>query len=91
MEVLWTSSAHNDLVRVHEFLMRHNPRRAQSIILHIVHEVKNLRTHPFIGSALDTYAPRIVRQLYIGDYELRYEVTDTALYMLRVWHTKEYG
>lgn len=42
------------------------------------------------GSPLNTYAPRIVRQLYIGEYEMLYEITDTALYMLRVWHTKEY-
>ncbi len=90
MEVLWTSSAHTDLVRIHEYLLRHSPHKAHQVIQHIVREAKNLLTHPFIGSPLDTYAPRIVRQLRIGDYELRYEITDTALYILRVWHTKEY-
>ncbi len=89
MEVLWTSSSHNDLVKIHEFLMRHNPRKAQRAIQHIVREAKNLRIHPFMGSGLDTYMPRTVRQLHIGDYELRYEVTHTALFILRIWHTKE--
>lgn len=89
MEVFWTSSAHTDLVRIHEFLIQHNPRSAHRVIQHIIGEAKNLRIHPFIGSALLTYVPRNVRQLFIGDYELRYEVTDTELYILRVWHTKE--
>lgn len=90
MEVLWTSSAHTDLVRIHEYLLRHNPSKSHRVIQHIISEAKNLRTHTFLGSALLTYTPRNVRQLFIGDYELRYEITDTALYMLRVWHTKEY-
>ncbi len=76
-------------MRLHEFLVSVNPRVANRVIQQIVTEAKLLLTHPFIGSALNTYVPRNVRQLIIGDYELRYEVTDTVLYVLRIWHTKE--
>ena len=56
---------------------------------HLVDEPKLLRSHPSIGVELEAYAPRDVRRVIIGGYELRYEVTETTLYALRLWHTRE--
>ena len=56
---------------------------------HLVDEAKLLRSHPSLGGELEAYAPRDVRRLIIGDYELRYEVTEATLYVLRLWHTRE--
>ena len=89
MEVKWTSSAHRDLVRLYEFLALVNPRAAKKMVKHLVDEAKLLRSHPLLGVELEAYLPRDVRRLIIGDYELRYEVTETTLYVLRLWHTRE--
>ena len=37
-----------------------------------------------MGVELEAYAPRDVRRLIIGDFELRYEVTEATLYVLRL-------
>jgi addiction module RelE/StbE family toxin len=89
MEVKWTTSAHLDLVRLYEFVATVNPRAAKKVIKQLVDKAKLLQSHPLLGLELDAYAPRNVRHLIIGDYELRYEVTETVLYVLRIWHTKE--
>lgn len=89
MDVKWTASAHRDLVRLYEFLLPVNPRAAKQAIKQLVEEAKLLQAHPLLGIALDTYAPRDVRRIIIGNYELRYEVTELTLYILRLWHMRE--
>ena len=68
MEVKWTTSAHRDLVRLHEFPAMVNPRAAKKMAKHLVDEAKLLRSHPSLGGELEAYAPRDVRRLIIGDY-----------------------
>lgn len=89
MEVKWTSSAHRDLIRLHDFLAPVNKSAAKKAVKQLVDEAKLLQSHPLLGVELEAYAPRNVRRLVIGDYEVRYEVTETVLYVLRLWHTKE--
>jgi hypothetical protein len=35
------------------------------------------------------FAPREVRRLIVGDYELRYEILEDAIVLVRLWHTRE--
>lgn len=89
MEVKWTTSAHRDLIRLHDFLAPVNKSAAKKAVKQLVDEAKLLQTHPLLGVELEAYAPRNVRRLVIGEYEVRYEVTETVLYVLRLWHTRE--
>ena len=89
MEVKWTTSAHRDLIRLHDFLAPVNKSAAKKAVKQLVDEAKLLQSHPLLGVELEAYAPRNVRRLVIGDYEVRYEVTETVLYVLRLWHTRE--
>ena len=35
------------------------------------------------------FEPREVRRLLVGRYEIRYEIQDSTVYILRLWHTRE--
>ena len=35
------------------------------------------------------FDPRDVRKVLVGDYEIRYEVTDIDVFVLRIFHTRE--
>jgi plasmid stabilization system protein ParE len=48
-----------------------------------------LRDHPRLGSRLDKYVPREVRRLFVGDYELRYEIQASTIIVLNLWHTRD--
>lgn len=85
----WTSSAQRDLLRLYAFLEPKNARAARVAVRRILDQVGALMEHPLLGEPLDTYVPRDVRRLIIGDYELRYEVAAGAVYVLRLWHTRE--
>lgn len=89
MRVLWVSRASSDLVRLHEFLAEVNPRAAKDVVRALVAAPLRLRQAPRSGERLPAFAPREIRRILAGDYELRYEIVGETIYVLRVWHTRE--
>jgi plasmid stabilization system protein ParE len=85
----WTSKAHSDLVRLHEFLEPVNPVAAARIVRHLVAGAKRIPTHPRLGLQMPEFSPREVRKLLVADYEIRYELTNTNVFILRIFHTRE--
>jgi len=89
MALRWTSKAHSDLARIHAFLAPVSPAAAARVVKKILSAVKKLTRFPRLGVRLAEFDPREVRRLIVGDYELRYEVRDADLFVLRLWHVHE--
>ena len=89
MILQWTTSANQDLVRLHAFLHPVNPRAAIQGVQQMVSVAEQLLTYPQLGERFAEFSPRNVRRLIVGDYELRYELTDTTVFVLRLWHGRE--
>lgn len=89
MILRWTTSAERDLVRLHTFLATINPRAAAQVVRQLIAGTEQLIQYPQLGVKLEEFLPRDVRRMIIGDYELRYELTDEAIYILRLWHGRE--
>ena len=67
------------LVRLHAFLASVNPRAAAQAVQQLVSGAEQLLRFPQLGAPLDEFAPRDVRRLIMGDYELRYECTPNTI------------
>ena len=52
-------------------------------------EPTSLLINPRIGERLEEFEPREVRRIFVGHYEIRYEIQDSTVYILRLWHTRE--
>ncbi|MFT4255041.1 MAG: type II toxin-antitoxin system RelE/ParE family toxin [Caulobacter sp.] len=89
MRLAWTGKAASDLARLHAFLAEVNPRAAARIARELVTTPKRLLETPRLGERLEEFSPREVRRLIIRGYELRYELTETGIFVLRLWHTLE--
>ncbi|GMQ84196.1 MAG: hypothetical protein BMS9Abin06_0963 [Gammaproteobacteria bacterium] len=50
---------------------------------------RRLLEQPRIGERLDEFEPREVRRILVGQYEIRYEIQKSTIYVLRLWHTRE--
>jgi plasmid stabilization system protein ParE len=48
-----------------------------------------LLAHPRLGERLEGFEQQEVRRLLVGSYEMRYEIRDGEIYILRLWHTRE--
>lgn len=89
MELKWTEKAVSDLARLYEFLAPRNPAAAARAVQSLVRAPSVLRSHPRMGEQLFQFEPREVRRILVGQYELRYEIVDETLHVLRLWHTHE--
>lgn len=89
MELKWTGKAVSDLARLYEFLAPVNKQAAAQIVKQLTAAPTRLLKQPRIGEKLDEFEHREVRRILIGHYEMRYEVQPSALYILRIWHTRE--
>ena len=50
---------------------------------------KRIPAHPRLGVRLSEVDPREVRKVLVADYEIRYEVSDVDVFILRSFHTRE--
>lgn len=89
MELKWTSKALSDLVRLYEFLALANSAAAARTVQSLSAAPTSLLASPRIGEILEEFKPREVRRILIGSYEMRYEIQESTLYVLRLWHTRE--
>ena len=59
------------------------------MVQQLVTGTEQLKNYPQLGIRLEEFAPRDVHRVIIGDYELRYELTDKTISILRLWHGRE--
>ena len=90
MELRWTSGAVGDLARLHQFLSIVNKDAAARAVQSLTSAPGKLLMNPRLGEKLETFLPREVRRIFVGPYELRYEIDRSTIFVLRLWHTKEH-
>lgn len=89
MELKWTSKALSDLARLYEFLAPLNQRAAANTVKSLTSAAVSLLVNPRIGGKLEEFEPREVRRILAGHYEMRYEIQESTIYVLRLWHARE--
>ena len=89
MELKWTNKGLSDLARLHDFLAPVNPAAAARVVQSLAAAPSGPAAKPRIGERLGGFDPREVRRILVGNYELRYEIQDQVIYVLRIWHTRE--
>lgn len=89
MRLQWTGKASSDLVRLHEHLRPVAPDAAARVVQQLSRAPDRLLDYPRIGEKLKAYEAREVRRIIVGHYELRYEIADATIFILRLWHSRE--
>jgi len=89
VKVQWTGKALSDLARLHDFLAPVNRKAAARAVQALTAAPARLVDQPRLGEKLEEFTPREVRRILVGSYEMRYEITDETIVVLRLWHTRE--
>lgn len=89
MEIAWTDKAMSDLGRLYEFLSAVNQPAAARVVQMLTASPNSLLSNPRLGERLDEFEPREVRRIQVGQYEVRYEIQESTIFVLRLWHTRE--
>ena len=90
MELKWTSKALSDLARLYEFLASVSQPAAARAVQSVTKAPTALLINPRIGEQLFEFEPREIRRILVGNYEMRYEIQQSTIYVLRLWHTREH-
>jgi len=88
MKLEFSASAVRDLIRLREFIAVHNPKAAERISLRLRKAIAKLVLHPNIGRPVPDLEN--VRELVAGDYIVRYLQREEVIFILRIWHGKEF-
>lgn len=89
MELKWSSKAVSDLARLYDFLAPVNKPVALRAVQTLTTAPSKLLANPRIGEKLEEFEPREVRRILVGKYEMRYQIQDATICVLRLWHTRE--
>ncbi|MDQ0322547.1 plasmid stabilization system protein ParE [Pararhizobium capsulatum DSM 1112] len=87
--IIWSKKAVADLTRLHDFLTPVNPQAAARTVQSIAAAPSRLQEQPRLGERLEEFSPREVRRILIGSYEMRYEIKQSTITIIRFWHTRE--
>lgn len=84
MALKWTGKALSDLAQLHAFLAPVNKTAAARTVQYLATAPTQLLVNPRIGECLDEFAPRVVRRILVGQYEIRYAIQDSTVFVLRL-------
>jgi plasmid stabilization system protein ParE len=77
------------LARLYDFLALVNKPAAARTIQALTAAPASLLRNPRLGERLEEFNPREIRRIIVGHYEMRYELQESMIYLLRLWHTRE--
>ncbi|MCP4947705.1 MAG: type II toxin-antitoxin system RelE/ParE family toxin [Aestuariibacter sp.] len=90
MNLRFTPEAVEDLVRLRTFIEKTNPTAAQRIAKDLLLGIEKLKVFPEIGLKVErAFEPQRIRDLFVGNYIVRYLIGDGEIVVLRIWHGKE--
>jgi plasmid stabilization system protein ParE len=90
MRIKYSPESIEDLQRVVEFVESKNPYAARRIAINLQEGAHRLKQFPYIGLPVSKAPdPEKIRDLFVGQYTVRYLITDEVIYVLRIWHGKE--
>lgn len=90
MKISYTPEAIDDLARLRDFIAVKNPMAAQRIAHELLAGIEKLKVFPKMGIGVTRAPdPEIIRDLFVGQYIVRYYLKSTEVIILRLWHDKE--
>ncbi|GJM04551.1 MAG: plasmid stabilization protein [marine bacterium B5-7] len=90
MKISYAPEAIEDLTRLREFIEIKNPLAAQRIANEMLTGIDKLKIFPKMGIRVAKAPdPELIRDLFIGQYTVRYMFNNQDIVILRLWHDKE--
>lgn len=84
MEINFSASAIEDLIKLRELIALSNPQAAERTSVLLQQAIAKLALYPDMGSPVEELES--VRELVAGNYVIRYLRSDEEIIVLRIWH-----
>jgi toxin ParE1/3/4 len=84
--VIWTPPAKRDLRRIKRYIARDSPTAANSFIQRIQERVRRIGVMPTAGSPVPETGMPDIREIFVGNYRIIYQVRETDVRALIAMH-----
>lgn len=85
-EVAWAESASDDLAEIASYIARDSEIYAASVVRELIEAARSLEVFAQRGRVVPEYRDPSIRELFVRDYRLVYEVDEAAVHVLRIIH-----
>lgn len=85
-EVVWTTSARNELDDIVTYIAKDAPLFALAFLEEVLNTADSLTTLSERGRIVPEYQNPLIRELFVKHYRLLYEIQDRAVYVLGFIH-----
>lgn len=87
-EVIWTDEALSDVEEIARYIEKDSLFYAGSVVSRIVDTTRLLASFPFSGRIVPEENDEYVKEHFVYNYRLIYEIRDSEIYVLAVVHGK---
>ena len=84
--IIWTQSAWNDLEAAADYISKDSPRYATSFVQEVRDAARSLNTLAFRGRVVPEFNDTNIRELFLKNYRLIYQITAQQIYVLGLIH-----
>jgi toxin ParE1/3/4 len=88
-QIVWTSTAINDLNSIAEYIEIDSERAAVKFIKEIISKTEALSFHPFKGRPIPENIPGDYRQILHKSYRIIYRVEGSNIFISSIYHQKK--
>jgi addiction module RelE/StbE family toxin len=85
-KVIWTDEALSDVEEIAEFIEKDSHFYASVVVTNIINTTRNLATYPLAGSIVPEENNKYLREHFIYNYRVIYEIREFLIYILAVVH-----
>src|SRR5262245_53437172 len=85
-EVGWAQSASDDLAEIANYIAKDSEFYAAAVVRELIEAARSLDMFAERGRIVPEYRNPQIRELFVRDYRLVYELDDATVHVLRVIH-----
>ena len=87
-EIIWTDEALCDVEEIAKYIEKDSFFYASSIVTKIIDTTRRLKLFPFAGRIVPEENNESLREHFVYNYRIIYEIRNSAVYVLAVVHGK---
>lgn len=86
MDVLWTDRARLRLKEIYDYIALDQPGNASHWVGRLIKRGDSIGDQPWAGRRVPEYEDDTIREVFLGDYRIIYEITSSSIHILTVRH-----
>jgi toxin ParE1/3/4 len=84
--LIWSPAAIGDIEEIAEYISRDSPFYAESVVSKIFESTQKLSNHPKIGRVVPETHDLLIREIFVYQYRLIYEIVGKDIHFLALIH-----